>query len=325
MQEDSPQFECYAIAVVIPAYQVEIYLAGVLAALPEYIRYIIVVNDCSPDHTRQVVETAMESDRRILLINHVQNLGVGGAMISGFQKALELNCQFVVKMDGDGQMSPEYLPALLMPLILRQADCTKGNRFRDLSFLHRMPFIRRLGNVLLGFLAKAATGYWNCFDPTNGYLALRAEVLAQLPWEDIHRSYFFEISLLGQLYLLGALIREIPMPALYNGEKSSLSITRILFEFPPKLFKMFLRRIVLKLFVYDFSMASVYLLTGLPLLLFGVIFGAVKWVYYASRNVPAPTGTIMLAVISVILGVQLLLAAIQIDIQAVPHEPLVRP
>lgn len=315
-------FRKYHITVIIPAYQVEQEINAVLSLLPNYIRDIIVVNDCSSDGTAEVVKHAAKIDRRILLLNHDHNQGVGGAMITGFKKALELNSQIVVKIDGDGQMSTDYLPALLTPLILGQADYTKGNRFRDLQALNQMPVIRRIGNTALSFLAKAATGYWNCFDPTNGYIAIRADILRQLPLNKIHKTYFFETSMLGQLYLLGAFVHEIPMPARYKGEKSSLSIRRVLAEFPLKLIYVFVRRLILNYYVYDFSMVSIYLLTGLPLLLFGIIYGAWKWLYYAQLKMAAPTGSVMLPVLSIVIGFQILLSAISIDLQASPRQPV---
>jgi dolichol-phosphate mannosyltransferase len=177
----------------------------------------------------------------------------------------------------------------------------------------------------LGFLSKVATGYWNVFDPTNGYVAIRAEALAQLPLERVDNTYFFETSMLGNLYLLGAVVRELPMPAQYRDEVSSLLIHRVLLEFPFKLFATFLRRMWLKNFIYDFTMVSIYLLTGVPLLAFGLTFGAVKWIEYARQNIPAPTGTVMLPTLSVLLGIQILLSAIEFDLGAVPKEPLSAP
>jgi hypothetical protein len=185
-----------------------------------------------------------------------------------------------------------------------------------------MPFVRRIGNMGLGFLSKAATGYWNLFDPTNGYVAIHADVLAQVPLERIDNTYFFETSMLANLYLLGALVKDVPMPARYQGENSNLSVRRTLLEFPLKLLQTLLRRILLKNLIYDFSMESIYLLAGLPLLLFGLAFGSFKWVSYASRAIPAPTGTVMLPTLSVLLGIQFLIAAIEIDIRSSPKEPL---
>jgi dolichol-phosphate mannosyltransferase len=321
----SPDFQKHSIIAVIPCYRVEREIQSVLQEVPSYIKHIVVVDDASPDSTRDLVTASAKIDSRILLMRHPSNLGVGGAMITGYKKALELGAQAVVKIDGDGQMDVDHLPVLLKPLIEGKADYTKGNRFRDFKSLQQMPFIRRVGNMGLAFLTKAATGYWNMFDPTNGFNAIRAEVLAQLPLNKIDRTYYFETSMLANLYLIGAVVKDVPMPARYQGEVSSLLIHRILFEFPQKLFATFLRRLVLKNFIYDFSMASIYLLSGLPLLMFGLIFGLYKWIQYASIGIPAPTGTMMLPTLSVLLAIQLLLSAIEIDLRSVPTEPLSNP
>lgn len=313
-----------SIAVVLPCYRVERQIVAALQSLPAFVRHIIVVDDASPDSTAQQVEAFARQDERVLLLRHTHNQGVGGAMVSGFRKALELDAEIVVKMDGDGQMSAEYLPRLLLPLVRREADYAKGNRFRDFRALEKMPWIRRLGNMGLSFLSKAATGYWNVFDPANGYIAIRAEALSLLPLEEIDRTYFFETSMLAHLYLLGAVVRDVPMPALYGSESSNLSVRRVLWEFPPKLLATGLRRVVLKTLIYDFSMQSIYLLGGLPLLGFGLLFGSWKWINYAAQNIPAPTGTVMLATISVLLGIQFLIAAVEIDLRSVPTEPLCR-
>jgi hypothetical protein len=131
--------------------------------------------------------------------------------------------------------------------------------------------------------------------------------------------------MLANLYLLGALVVDVPIPARYGNEISNLSIRRTLIEFPLKLLVTFLRRILLKYYIYDFSMMSLYLMVGIPLLLFGGIFGGIKWVEYASKNIPAPTGTVMLPTLSVILGIQILLSAIEIDMNSTPRKALSDP
>ena len=318
-------FRRYKIAAVIPAYRVEKEIRSVLRGLPAYIKHIVVVDDASPDRTADMVTALGKRDRRLVLIRHEQNQGVGGAMVTGFRKALDLGAQIIVKVDGDDQMDLSHLSDLLTPLIQGKADYAKGNRFRDFTALRQMPAIRRIGNMGLGFLTKAATGYWNLFDPTNGFLAIRAQTLAQLPLDQIDWGYFFETSMLANLYLLGAVVLDVPMPARYRGEASSLSIHRVLLEFPPKLFGTLIRRMFLKNFIYDFSMGSIYLLAGLPLLLFGLIFGILKWIQYAQLGIAAPTGTVILPTLSVLLGIQLLLSAIEIDLRSVPQRPLSPP
>lgn len=313
-------FSKFSVAVVIPAYRVERDITAVLDGIPDYVRHIIVVDDRSPDSSSDRAREASLKDPRITLIQHTSNQGVGGAMISGFQEALRLTAQIVIKMDGDGQMDPAHLPLLITPLISGQADYVKGNRFRDFQALTKMPLVRRIGNLGLSFLTKAATGYWGIFDPSNGFFAIRAEVLARLPLDKLDRRYYFETSMLAQLYLQNAVVKDVPIPARYGNESSSLSIRRTLFEFPLKLIATFARRILLRYFIYDFSMMSLYLLTGIPLLLFGGTFGIIKWIEYAGKGIPAPTGTVMLPTLCVILGIQILLSAIEIDIHSAPRD-----
>ncbi len=307
-----------SIAVIIPAYCVAKEIEGVLLSMPAFVDHIIVVNDGSPDQTAAIVEKRRKQDERIVLLSHPVNQGVGSAMLTGFQQALALQADLIVKVDGDGQMDLAFLPHLISPLLRNQADYAKGNRFYDFVALRKMPFIRQFGNTILGFLTKTATGYWNIFDPTNGYIAIRAETLNQLNLHTIARTYYFETSMLANLYLVNARVVDVPIAAIYRDETSNLKISRVVFEFPLRLLKDFLKRILLKYFLYDFSMASVYILTGLPMLLFGVIFGIVKWVEYARQALAAPTGTVILPVMCILLGIQFLLAAIHIDIQSTP-------
>jgi dolichol-phosphate mannosyltransferase len=312
----------YRIAVVLPAYNEERRIAEALRSLPTYLRHIIVVDDCSRDATSDLVAELATKDPRIELIRHEKNQGVGGAMITGLTRAKELRAQLIVKMDGDGQMSPTDLPALLRPLISGQADFAKGNRFHDFLALNQMPALRRAGNMGLSFLTKAAVGYWNIADPCNGYVAIRGEVLSALPLSSLQKSYFFETSLLAQLFLLSAVIRDVPMPARYGQEQSKLRIGRVLLEFPPKLLGCLLRRLVLKNFIYDFSMESLYLLAALPLLIGATLYGGWNWLHYAWLGVGAPTGTVVIPAMMIILGFQLLLSAIGEDVRNVPQRPL---
>ena len=312
----------YFIVAVVPAYRVEKEIEAVLRSMSAFVKRIIVVNDASPDQTGAVVAKIAATDNRILLLNHEVNQGVGGAMVTGFRQALELGAQIVVKVDGDGQMDISDMPSLLAPLVRGEADYTKGNRFRDFQALSQMPPLRRFGNMLLSFLAKAATGYWNCFDPTNGYVAIRGDVLAQLPMHRIDRTYFFETSMLARLYLIGALVRDVPMKARYGTETSSLAIRKVLREFPGRLLKCFCKRIILKKFIYDLTIESIYLFCGIPMLLVGVLYGGYNWILYAKSGIGAPTGTVVISAMLIILGFQILLAAVNIDLQSVPREPL---
>lgn len=310
------------VAAVVPAYNVGKELGGVLRQMPAIVKTIVVVDDASGDDTAEVAERYAQLDPRLIVIRHQTNRGVGGAMITGYQKALEAGADVVVKVDGDGQMPLWFVPQLVQPLVDGTADYTKGNRFRDFQAIRAMPMVRRFGNVVLSFLSKAATGYWHCFDPTNGFVAIRADVLSQVPLKKVDPTYFFETSMLGHLYVLGAVVKEVAMPARYAGETSSLRIGRVIGQFPGRLLGCLLRRITLKNFIYDFTVESFQIACGLPLLLAGMIYGGYNWWWYTSRNLAAPTGTVVLSAMMIMIGVQLLISAVNLDLQAIPREPI---
>ncbi len=311
------------VGVVIPAYRVERHIEAVIRGIPPEIRSIIVVVDASPDGTRGVVERL--ADPRVTLLVHETNQGVGGAMQTGFREALRQKLDIVVKMDGDDQMDPVHLPRLLAPLLEGQADVTKCNRYSSLSSLKQMPAVRIVGNAGLTFLVKLASGYWNAFDPANGYVALRTSVLERFELARLPRRYFFESGFLIELGIQRAVVQDIAAPARYGNEHSSLSVTRTLLGFPPRLLLGFLRRIFWRYFVHDFSAVSLYLVLGLPLLAFGVGY-ALYWLARAKHaGEVAPAGDVMAAAMPIILGVQLLLQAAALDIQSVPTRPISPP
>jgi glycosyltransferase involved in cell wall biosynthesis len=292
----------------------------VVSNLPSQVDHIILVNDCSTDETETIIHGLQEENKKITYLKHEVNQGVGGAMLTGFEKSMRLNSDLTIKMDGDNQMDPFYIPALIKPLIEDKADFTKGNRFRDFGALKKMPLSRRIGNLGLSFMIKAASGYWNIFDPNNGFFAIKNETLPDLNFNRIHKRYFFESSLLIELYYANAVILDVPMKARYGDEISGLSRTKTLFEFPPKLFWAFIRRIILKYFLYEFNIASLFMLFGFPLFIMGAIYGILSYIKYASSHLPAPTGTVVIPTLLITLGFQLLLSAANYDINNYPKK-----
>jgi glycosyltransferase involved in cell wall biosynthesis len=310
------------IAIVVPAFRAENTLKVVISNLPKWVRTIIIINDASPDNTLQVAKECRELDSRVVIKCHKTNQGVGGAVITGYQEAIHLGAQIIVKMDSDGQMDPKYLPKLIMPIIDHQADYTKGNRFLYSRELLKMPLKRRIGNIGLSFLTKIASGYWNIFDPTNGYTAISADIIPLLDVPQIDKRYFFESSMLLNLGQLRAVVKDVSIPARYENEISSLSEWKTLFEFPLKLSRGFIKRILIQYFIRDFTAVSLFIITGAMSSLFGLIWGIVKWVHGSLINIPVTTGTVMIAVLPLILGVQLILQAIVLDVQNVPKDVL---
>ena len=263
------------VAVIVPAYNVEKHICGVVSTIPLLVEKIIVVDDGSTDRT--VDEVLSLHDPRLILLRHERNRGVGAAMVTGYTKAVDLDMEVLVKMDGDGQMRPEHLPGLVRPLVAGEAHYAKGNRFTDYKSLEKMPSLRRLGNVLLSFSTKLVSGYWNIFDVTNGYTAMLAETFQKLDLKDIGRGYFFEISMLVELNIAGARVVDIDMPSHYAGEKSNLRLSRVAGSFPLLMAKCLIRRFYRRYMVRDFSVLSICVLTGLPLFLMGLFRGLWIW------------------------------------------------
>ncbi len=308
------------VAVVVPAYRVADHIERVVRGVPPWVHTIIVVDDKSPDDTAERVTRL--ADPRVVLLRHTENQGVGGAVASGFAESVRRRADIVVKMDGDDQMDPAQMSRLIAPLLAGEADMTKGNRYSSLRSIKEMPLVRIIGNAGLTFLVKLASGYWNLFDPANGYLALRTATFDRLAIDALPKRYFFESGLLIELGIQRAVVKDVTIPARYGDEKSSLSVTRTLLGFPPRLLWGFLRRLFWRYFVHDFTVVSLFLLLGLPMLVFGVAFGAGLWVTYHDTDVYTPAGLVMLAAMPIILGVQLLLQAIVLDIQNVPRIPM---
>jgi len=304
------------IGVAVPCYRVEGQIQRVLRSIPDYVDSITAVLDASPDRSIDEIHQAMKDDARIRLIEHQKNTGVGGAVKSGFDALMEDGCEILVKLDGDGQMDPVHIPRLISPLISEKADYAKGNRFGHREHFRSMPLIRKFGNIVLTFLTKLSSGYWKNFDPQNGYLAVTAKMYRQFDPKWIESSYFFENSMLIALNIFNGVCADVNLPAIYGNEQSSLKISRILLEFPPKLFFGFFRRLFYKYLVYDFS--PVILLFGVGSILFGSgsVYGAHKWLYYnLVQGTGAPTGSIMIVLLLLLSGFELILQGLIMDIQ----------
>ncbi|MEO1924870.1 MAG: glycosyltransferase family 2 protein [Gammaproteobacteria bacterium] len=309
------------IAVVIPCYKAKTHIINVINDIPSYVERIYCVDDACPEFTGKHIKDKSQ-DSRVTVIYHEKNSGVGGAMITGYQAALEGGAKYIVKIDADGQMDPSIISRFVKPIISGQADYTKGNRFYRLEDLSSMPKIRLLGNAALSFMSKLSTGYWRLFDPNNGYTAIHANVLKLIPLSKISQSYFFESDMLFRLNTLRAVVIDIPMQSKYENEISSLSIFRSLIEFSFNHLNNFFKRIFYNYFLRDFHLASVEWILGPILLCYGIAFGIIKWIENINLNTSATAGTVMLAALPIIIGLQLLLSALSFDIDNKPSIPL---
>jgi len=311
------------LAVVIPCHRERAHILGVLAAIPPEVVAVYCVDDGCPQQTGDWI-TAQCHDARVRVLRHARNQGVGAAMRTGYLAALADGMDIIVKLDGDGQMDPAEIPRLIAPIAADQADYTKGNRFYRLDGLTAMPVTRLLGNTVLSFVSKLSTGYWQSFDPNNGYTAIDARVLAELPLAAISDGYFFESDMLFRLNTLRAVVQDVPMNARYGDEESGIRVLPVTAQFAWRHAANFFKRLFYNYFLRGFSIASVEWLLGPALLAFGLVFGILHWVESTRTGVAATAGTVMLASLPTIVGVQMLLSALHFDIGNEPTVPLRR-
>ena len=311
------------LAIVVPCYRVHAKILETLARIGPEAGWIFVVDDACPEKSGDLVERECR-DARVRVLRHAQNKGVGGAVMTGYRAALETPARAIVKLDGDGQMDPALVPALVRAIAEGRADYVKGNRYYRLHDTAQMPTSRLFGNAAVSFLSKLSSGYWQVFDPTNGFTAIHREVLALLPLDAIAERYFFESDMLYQLNQLHAVVADMPMRAHYADEQSSLRPMRVVGPFAFGHLRNLARRVVYSYFVRGFSLASVELALGVLLTTFGVVFGAAKWWTQAAAGVPATAGTVMLAALPIILGVQMLLSWLNFDVMSEPRQPIHR-
>ena len=307
------------VAVVMPAYKVQNEILDVIRAVPKEVSKIFVIDDACPNNSGKVASES--KDKRVEVIRNQSNLGVGGAMIVGYQRALKEDFDIIVKVDGDGQMDPVRIPKLIAPIIRGEADYTKGNRFDSLEDLEQMPKIRIFGNAVLSLMSKISSGYWNITDPTNGFTAIHKSVLERIHLGKLRKGWFFESDMLFRLSIIKAVIRDVPMPAKYGSEKSNLNIRKVIFEFPYRHAVNHLKRIFYSYYLREWSVASIELPLGLLLSIGGLVAGINFWIQSAATGVAATVGQVMLSAVPLILGFQLILAFLSYDVSTEPKSP----
>jgi glycosyltransferase involved in cell wall biosynthesis len=300
--------------VILPAYNEGRHLAAVVSQIPDWVGGIVIVDDASTDDTTKVAEGL--TDPRVRIHRHEENRGVGGAMVTGFRAALEAGFDVAIKMDADGQMDAAELPTLVRPIELRMAEYVKGNRFRRTGRPMSMPRRRWFGNVVLSFMTKVASGYWHVFDPQCGFIAITAPTLRRLKLDGVARDYFFENDMLIRLNVIDARVVDVDTSSLYGDEESHLRIGRAGWTFPPRLLRGFLWRFVRRHLMNDFGLIGLLAAVGSLFTLFGALFGLYHWILSASSGITATSGTVMIAVVPLILGVQMLLQALSLEVQS---------
>jgi glycosyltransferase involved in cell wall biosynthesis len=308
-------YKGHNIAVVVPAYLEQNHIAGVIETMPSAVDHIIVIDDASPDDTYQTALAA--ADARTEVIRHPVNKGVGGAIVTGHHRAMELGADISVIMAGDGQMDVEYLPHLLDPITEHGYGFAKANRFFSATSFEGMPKYRIFGNIVLTFLTKISSGYWNLVDPQNGYTAITREALSRIPLDKVAERYEFENDLLIWLNIADVRAIDVPIPAIYGAEVSGIKLHKVVPRLMGTLIGGFWRRFWRKYVLWSFSPIALLIILGIPLFVFGVVIGI--WAVALSvSGVPVSTGTWLLAVAPALVGIQFLLQALVLDIQATP-------
>ncbi len=308
------------LAVVIPSYRVTNHILGVLSAIGPEVERIYVVDDSCPDGSGDLVEKKSK-DKRVKVIRHETNQGVGGAVITGYQAALADGMDVIVKVDGDGQMDPGLIPTIAKPILEGEADYAKGNRFDSLENLFAMPKVRIFGNAVLSLWSKLSSGYWSVTDPTNGFTAIHRKALGAIHLGKLRRTYFFESDLLFRLSIINAVVVDVPMEAVYGDEESNLKIRKVLVEFPWRHTVNLWKRVFYKYYLREWSVASFELPLGLGFTIFGAWFGVSRYLEAAAAGRATTAGQVTLSAVALILGVQLLLSFLSYDVQSEPRVP----
>ncbi len=293
----------------------------VLRAIPPAVTAIYCIDDACPEQTGHYI-TATNIDPRVTVHVRPVNGGVGAATIDGYEMALAQGADICVKIDSDAQMDPSLIPFFVEPIMSEHADYTKGNRFFNVEDLVDMPRARLIGNIGLSFLNKFSSGYWNVFDPTNGYTAIHARVLERLPLAKIDSRFYFESDMLFRLGCLSACVKDIPIAARYGDEDSNLKIQNVMIPFFVKAVRNSFKRIFFRYILRDFAIASVFLMFSLIFLTIGFSYGF----YYLAQSwfggKLATPGQVMLSALPIIVGIQFGLSFLHYDIDSSPREPI---
>jgi glycosyltransferase involved in cell wall biosynthesis len=304
-----------SVAVIVPAYNEEKLIDRVLTTLPGFIDHIVVVNDASRDATGEVVRVCQQKDSRIVYIGHDKNRGVGGAIATGYRWARDHEIDISVVMAGDAQMDPTDLPKLLDPVVEGKVDYSKGNRLFTGRAWDVIPRTRYLGNAILSFLTKIASGYWHVADSQSGYAAVTLEVLKTIDLETIYRQYGMPNDFLVKLNVYQFRVGDVSIHPVYGiGERSGIRIYKVVFTLSLLLFRLFLWRLKEKYIIRDFHPLVLFYLLGFVLTPIGSLFGTYLLLYRIFVGPVAATSALFAAFFT-ISGLQSLFFAMWFDME----------
>jgi len=303
------------IAVVVPAYNEEKLIRKVLETTPVFVDHIVVVDDASTDRTGEVVQTRRAEDPRVIYLRHPSNEGVGAAITTGYKWSRDRKVDVTVVMAGDGQMNPDDLPRLLDPIVAGEADYAKGNRLFTGKAWSVIPKTRYIGNAILSFLTKIASGYWHVADSQSGYAVMTLEVLQTLDLDAIYKRYGMPNDLLVKLNVFNFRVKDVPVTPVYGiGERSGIRIYKVVFTLSFLLLKLFFWRLQEKYVIRDFHPLVLFYLMGFVLTPVGLVLGFYL-LFYRLLIGPVATTSALLAAFFSISGLQSLFFAMWFDME----------
>ena len=235
------------ICVVIPCFNVANEIEKVINKIDlKIIDKVFIIDDCCPQKTGKILKKKIKN-KKIDITILKKNLGVGGATVFGFKKALGLDYDIIFKIDGDGQHDPRCVKKFLKHLLNSNNNYCKGSRFLNITERKKIPKIRYYGNIALTFFTKLNCKKYNLTDAVNGFIAIKSSLLKKIDLNKISFDFFFEEDLLFHLSFHDIKIKEIPIKTIYYN-KSNLNPLKSIFPFLIKHIKNFLKRIK-----YEFS------------------------------------------------------------------------
>ncbi|MFC4437937.1 MULTISPECIES: glycosyltransferase family 2 protein [Natrialbaceae] len=296
----------HTIGVVVPAYNESEFVGDVIETVPRYVDRVYVVDDRSTDDTwteitRRAARVNHEAratvrkrdtlvangrsafDRRAVPIRHAENRGVGGAIKTGYLRALEDGLDVAAVMAGDGQMDPDHLPSLLDPIVDGEADYAKGNRLVSDNYRKGMPRFRLFGNALLTLLTKVSSGYWRTMDPQNGYTAISVYALESIDVESMYEDYGYPNDLLVRLNANELRVADVAMPAVYGDEESTIDYTTYVPKLSALLVRSFARRLATRYPIGDAHPVPLFYAAA-ALTVGGGLLGGIRSLYRHRRR-----------------------------------------
>ncbi len=301
------------VAVVIPCYNESRQIGNVISTMPSFIDKMIVIDDHSTDKTFQIVKAISRKNKKVIPIRHSVNQGVGGAVASGYKWCKKNNIDVIARMDGDGQMLPRDLPAILDPVVEDRADYSKANRLLSGISYKKMPKIRYFGNSVLTFLTKITSGYWHVIDSQAGYEAINNKMLNLIDWDKMYKHYGQPNDILVRLNVYNARVADVPIEPVYNvGEKSNINVIKVFFTIPFMLLRMFFWRLKEKYIIRDFHPLVLFYFFGILMGLISVIL-FIRIIYLWPIQGMIPETSFLAWMLSVITSIQFTMFAMWFD------------